>query len=491
MAVSLGTVVAKAATAVASEAAKDPGKFAQSCIAICIGIGGGIALITTILCSTVSNFCGEELVTDSAITSQYESVQTAEGSISQYMAGLVSMAASVKEEIIEMRKKVTTYSFRDEKFTSFIDINNRSYQLREQYSNTENLISCNVNVSTTQKYAYTIEGKTPDGREFSEEKEYSTEEEVEDYISYRLQFGYTDITRTAAKTVYYTNFDVNVTTCDVQFIENWEPIPISYILAYQSTVTWGNGKVSKPSVSENLITDFLKNISPFSPDDQSEKEAKKVTFSNKTLGVEAIAALLWPTDEMKQSFFINSQQSYASMLTETKKVYVDFSFINVSLPIHEYYQTNYKDIPYGSGSIASAGCGPTCIAMMTTYFTGTVTTPAEVCRWCEADHYVPGKGTAWSVFPAAADKYGYGCINLGLDYTKVLEEVAKGNPVVVLVGPGTFTSGGHYMLIKGMTSSGELILNDPNYNNVSKYGTNKFKAETVLGEAKNFWVFYK
>lgn len=172
-----------------------------------------------------------------------------------------------------------------------------------------------------------------------------------------------------------------------------------------------------------------------------------------------------------------------------KNLFVDFDFVDVELPVHDYYQTNYKDVKYGNGTISTSGCGPTCIAMITTYLTGSVESPIEVCNWCEADYYIPGAGTAWSVFPGAAEHYGYECFDMGLNYADVLAEIASGKPVVVSVGPGTFTSEGHYMVIRGMTSNGELILNDPNANNLNKYGTNKFPAVTVLGEAKNFWVF--
>ena len=170
-------------------------------------------------------------------------------------------------------------------------------------------------------------------------------------------------------------------------------------------------------------------------------------------------------------------------------MFVEFDFVDVELPIHDYYQTNYKDVKYGSGTISSSGCGPTCVAMITTYMTGSVVSTPEVCRWCEADHYKAGDGTYGSVFPAAAERYGYTCVDMGLRYGDVLLEIASGKPAVVLVGPGTFTSTGHYMVIKGMTSEGELILNDPNGNNLNRYGTNKFPAAIVLGEAKNFWVF--
>lgn len=491
MSVTLGTAAAKATVSVAANAAKNPENFVQNCIAICIGVVGGITILATILFSTVSSFYGESLVCDSTIMAENSANKMVENDIAQYMAELVEQAKKNKAEVIEKTKVTTTYPFYNEKFTSYTDINNRSNQLKEQYRKTANLISCNVSVTTTKKYAYTIEGKTPDGRDFVEEKEFTTVDEVEEYIAYRFKFGYQDLTRTAEKIIYYANFYVNVITCDIQFEEIWKTIPPSYVLAYQSAVTYGTEKIQLPDVNEALRQDFLEAISPLKIDDLSTSKEKRVTFTNETLSPEAIAILLWPDDEMRRGFFLNSQQSYADLLGEGNKVYVDFDFVNICLPIHDYYQTNYRDVAYGNGTIASSGCGPTCIAMLTTYLNGEVTTPVDVCRWCEADYYVPGAGTSWSVFPGAADKYGYGCINMGLDYEAVLEEIANGNPVVVLVGPGTFTSEGHYMVIKGMTSSGELVLNDPNQKNVDKYGTNQFKAETVLGEAKNFWVFFK
>lgn len=491
MSMTLGTVVTKVATSVAMDITKDPSGFARKCVAVCIGVCGSFAVVATLLSSTVSSFYGTSLVDDSTTMSGYAATKSAEGDISKYLSSLVEKAKKTKDEVIERTKVTTTYPYYNEKFFSYTDINNRSNQLREQYRKTANLISCNVNVSTTKKYSYIIAGKTPDGRDFLEEKEFSSPDEVEEYIAYRFKFGYEDLTRTAEKNVYYTNFYVNVTTCDIRFEEIWKTIPPSYLLAYQSAVTFGTDKVQLPDVSEALRQDFLEAISPLDIEDLSASKEKKVTFTNNTISPEAIAILLWPDDEIRRSFFLSSQQSYADLLGEGNKVYVDFDYVNVCLPIHEYYQTNYRDVAYGTGTIASSGCGPTCIAMLSTYFTGSVTTPIEVCKWCEKDYYVPGAGTSWSVFPGAADKYGYGCINLGLDYETVLKEVANGNPVVVLVGPGTFTSEGHYMVIKGMTSSGELILNDPNFKNVEKYGTNKFKAETVLGEAKNFWVFFE
>lgn len=44
------------------------------------------------------------------------------------------------------------------------------------------------------------------------------------------------------------------------------------------------------------------------------------------------------------------------------------------MQIPHYLQTDYGNIPYGGGSIASSGCGPTSFAMIASYLTGTTIT---------------------------------------------------------------------------------------------------------------------
>ena len=50
-----------------------------------------------------------------------------------------------------------------------------------------------------------------------------------------------------------------------------------------------------------------------------------------------------------------------------------------------YIQTEYGNIPYGTGSIADCGCGPTAFAMVASYLTGSTITPVDAVAWCGKD----------------------------------------------------------------------------------------------------------
>lgn len=75
------------------------------------------------------------------------------------------------------------------------------------------------------------------------------------------------------------------------------------------------------------------------------------------------------------------------------------------MQIPHYLQTDYGNIPYGGGSIATSGCGPTSFAMVASYLTGKTITPVDAVSWCGNSYYKPGVGTYWSYFAAAASHF--------------------------------------------------------------------------------------
>lgn len=160
------------------------------------------------------------------------------------------------------------------------------------------------------------------------------------------------------------------------------------------------------------------------------------------------------------------------------------------MQIPHYLQTDYSSIPYGGGSIASSGCGPTSFAMIASYLTGTTITPADAVAWCGNAYYAPGAGTYWSYFQAASDHFGCGTVTQTTDANAVLQALSQGCPVISSQGPGLFTSGGHFIVLRGVTSSGKVLVNDPNDNDQKNYINREFDMMSEIhATSKQYWIF--
>jgi hypothetical protein len=175
---------------------------------------------------------------------------------------------------------------------------------------------------------------------------------------------------------------------------------------------------------------------------------------------------------------------------ESQRIELDSTKLNPSSKYSlgdfiNYYQGDYHQ-SYGYGStIASAGCGPTSMAMVTTYLTGEKHDPVELSNWSlQRGYHIPNNGTAWAFFPAVAKAYGLDCEQSGVSSSKIKESLSNGKMIIMNVGPGTFTSGGHYIVLKGLTSDGRVIVADP----ASRPRSDKaYNMSVFLNEGKGMW----
>lgn len=132
-----------------------------------------------------------------------------------------------------------------------------------------------------------------------------------------------------------------------------------------------------------------------------------------------------------------------------------------------YNQTEepWAQIRFAGTTIRSSGCGPVCMAMVTSTLTRQTVTPAQVAAFTEASQlYVPGRGTSHSL-PSAAAKYW------GLSVRRVhksrMEEVKQalqeGALAVVICKEYSITGSGsgHYIVLTGVTSEGYFTIADP------------------------------
>jgi len=161
----------------------------------------------------------------------------------------------------------------------------------------------------------------------------------------------------------------------------------------------------------------------------------------------------------------------------------------MEIPLYRQWEEPWGSAPYGSSTIKACGCAPTSIAMVTTYLTGNTVTPEQIVAWTGNRYYVAGTGSSWSIFGACAGHWGLNCTNLGKNINLVVNSLQDGHPVIASVGPGTFTKGGHLIVLRGITDDGKILVNDP-ADSASKNHINKaFSLDLIARESKNFWRF--
>lgn len=153
------------------------------------------------------------------------------------------------------------------------------------------------------------------------------------------------------------------------------------------------------------------------------------------------------------------------------------------------YQTDsqWSATSYAGATVKESGCGPTCLTMVYIWATGkTDMTPADMARFSEQNGYVQSGMTAWALMSEGASKLGISSEVVPLDSTTMLSVLEKGQPVIVSVKPGTFTTVGHFMVLEGVTKDGKVILHDPNSAaNSMRY----WDVQQILDEANTAWTY--
>lgn len=123
----------------------------------------------------------------------------------------------------------------------------------------------------------------------------------------------------------------------------------------------------------------------------------------------------------------------------------------------------WNSLPYGSDTIGKFGCGPTAMAMAVTSLTGLETDPAQMAVWAKGNNlWVKGSGSRLAIVEQAAAAYGLDAEPCRVfDPERLLQELSSGKIAVALMTKGHFTSGGHFILLRGTTLDGRILVADP------------------------------
>ena len=137
---------------------------------------------------------------------------------------------------------------------------------------------------------------------------------------------------------------------------------------------------------------------------------------------------------------------------------------NIRLTYYNQSDDLWSNELFGRDPIGSYGCGPTALAMAIASTVDETADPANVAAWAaQAGYCSPRSGSYLSIVQGAAEHYGLAYTPLGaIDAGTLYARLSDGGVIVALMGPGHFTGKGHFILLHGVTLSGEVLVADPN-----------------------------
>lgn len=119
---------------------------------------------------------------------------------------------------------------------------------------------------------------------------------------------------------------------------------------------------------------------------------------------------------------------------------------------------------YGTDPLPTHGCGPAAMAMAVSSLTEEAVDPADMAALCVRDGYwCKSHGSYLSIVQGVAETYGLRCQPLDpaeLEEDELYRRLSGGEILVALMGKGHFTRGGHFILLRGTTLSGEILVAD-------------------------------
>ena len=197
-----------------------------------------------------------------------------------------------------------------------------------------------------------------------------------------------------------------------------------------------------------------------------------------------------------------------NLLENTYDVGTSYGNNRVLTKVYFYDQNDYANVKFcgrSNASIKSSGCGVTAMAIIvSTYQNSNKYDPVyEMNRAYNWGYCGKGiSGTSVGFFKKEAKEMGYKYLKVSKskvsDLNLVLSHLAKGDLVIAHMGPGHFTSGGHYMVLGGVDpETKKVYVYDP-YNKSNKANKNRRTGngwyslnDMIAKEAFAFYIIWK
>lgn len=120
---------------------------------------------------------------------------------------------------------------------------------------------------------------------------------------------------------------------------------------------------------------------------------------------------------------------------------------------------------YGTDSISGYGCGPTAMAMIVSSLTDQPLNPQEMSDWFVSQGYwAKSHGSYYTMANGTGAGFGLDVLSVPLsDLTPevLVRHLMDGKLAVALMSSGHFTNGGHFIVLRGATLTGHILVADP------------------------------
>lgn len=157
-----------------------------------------------------------------------------------------------------------------------------------------------------------------------------------------------------------------------------------------------------------------------------------------------------------------------------------------AVPLLMQWDQRWGYIDYGEDVAGLTGCGPVCLSMAALYVTGDPQMdPAYMLQFALKNGYcVAGAGSSWTLISEGGEKLGLDVTEIPLDKERIFRNLEVDNPIICVMGPGDFTTSGHFIVMTGC-QDGMIRINDPNsYERSSRL----WNYEDIQDQIRNLWV---
>jgi hypothetical protein len=193
---------------------------------------------------------------------------------------------------------------------------------------------------------------------------------------------------------------------------------------------------------------------------------------------------LWERNPETEQFVLN----YLKYKDRQDEINLSKEVSKGKIPLFLQWDERWGYETYGSDFLAVTGCGPTCLSMVQCGLSGDTTwNPYEVAKMSEQQgFYVDGVGSSWELMTTGAQQIGLTASEVTFDAEHIVAKLNEGNPIICAMGPGDFTANGHFIVLCGVDSDGNIIVNDPN----SRINSEKtWDVDVLMSQMKNLWSY--